>query len=497
MTPPHSAIVIGAGLGGLALAIRLQSAGFATTLLEARDQPGGRAYVWREEGHVFDAGPTVITDPDALRELWALSGQEMSRDVTLLPVSPFYRLFWPDGKRFDYVNDGEALEREIAAFNPADLEGYRRFHDYAEKVYQEGYLRLGTVPFLKFGQMLQAAPALLKLEAYRPVHSLVARFIKDPHLQQAFSFHTLLVGGNPFATSSIYALIHALERRGGVWFAKGGTNALVSGMVALFERLGGRMELNAKVAQVETEGARATGVLLADGRRLRADMVASNADVMHSYRDLLGQTRRGRSKAALLNAQRWSMSLFVVHFGLSKAPEGLAHHSILFGPRYKGLVKEIFNGPKLAEDFSLYLHSPGVTDDSLAPPGMSTHYVLAPVPHLGRAQIDWARDGEAYADRILASLEERLIPNLRANLRVKRIFAPTDFASELNAHHGSAFSVEPILRQSAWFRPHNRDRVIRNFYIVGAGTHPGAGIPGVVGSAKATAGVMLADAGVK
>lgn len=497
MTPPHSAIVIGAGLGGLALAIRLQSAGFATTLLEARDQPGGRAYVWREEGHVFDAGPTVITDPDALRELWALSGQEMSRDVTLLPVSPFYRLFWPDGKRFDYVNDGEALEREIAAFNPADLEGYRRFHDYAEKVYQEGYLRLGTVPFLKFGQMLQAAPALLKLEAYRPVHSLVARFIKDPHLQQAFSFHTLLVGGNPFATSSIYALIHALERRGGVWFAKGGTNALVSGMVALFERLGGRMELNAKVAQVETEGARATGVLLADGRRLRADMVASNADVMHSYRDLLGQTRRGRSKAALLNAQRWSMSLFVVHFGLSKAPEGLAHHSILFGPRYKGLVNEIFNGPKLAEDFSLYLHSPGVTDDSLAPPGMSTHYVLAPVPHLGRAQIDWARDGEAYADRILASLEERLIPNLRANLRVKRIFAPTDFASELNAHHGSAFSVEPILRQSAWFRPHNRDRVIRNFYIVGAGTHPGAGIPGVVGSAKATAGVMLADAGVK
>lgn len=497
MTPPHSAIVIGAGLGGLALAIRLQSAGFATTLLEARDQPGGRAYVWREEGHVFDAGPTVITDPDALRELWALSGQEMSRDVTLLPVSPFYRLFWPDGKRFDYVNDGEALEREIAAFNPADLEGYRRFHDYAEKVYQEGYLRLGTVPFLKFGQMLQAAPALLKLEAYRPVHSLVARFIKDPHLQQAFSFHTLLVGGNPFATSSIYALIHALERRGGVWFAKGGTNALVSGMVALFERLGGRMELNAKVAQVETEGARATGVLLADGRRLRADMVASNADVMHSYRDLLGQTRRGRSKAALLNAQRWSMSLFVVHFGLSKAPEGLAHHSILFGPRYKGLVNEIFKGPKLAEDFSLYLHSPGVTDDSLAPPGMSTHYVLAPVPHLGRAQIDWARDGEAYADRILASLEERLIPNLRANLRVKRIFAPTDFASELNAHHGSAFSVEPILRQSAWFRPHNRDRAIRNFYIVGAGTHPGAGIPGVVGSAKATAGVMLADAGVK
>lgn len=494
-TTPGSAIVIGAGFGGLALAIRLQSAGIATTLLEARDKPGGRAYVWREQGHVFDAGPTVITDPDSLRELWALTGQEMERDVTLLPVSPFYRLLWPDGKRFDYVNEADALEREIAGFNPADLDGYRRFHDYSEQVYQEGYLRLGTVPFLKLGQMLQAAPALVRLEAYRSVHSVVARFIKDPHLQQAFSFHTLLVGGNPFSTSSIYALIHALERRGGVWFARGGTNALVSGMVALFERLGGTLRLNAKVARIETEGARATGVTLADGTRLSAGMVASNADVMHSYRDLLGGTRRGRTKAALLKRQRWSMSLFVVHFGLSQKPEGLAHHTILFGPRYRELVNEIFRGPKLAEDFSLYLHSPSVTDDSLAPPGMSTHYVLAPVPHLGRAAINWARDGEAYADRILASLEERLIPNLRANLRVKRIFSPADFASELNAHDGSAFSVEPILAQSAWFRPHNRDRSIRNFYIVGAGTHPGAGIPGVVGSAKATAGVMLADAG--
>lgn len=488
-----SAIVIGAGFGGLALAIRLQSAGIATTLVEARDKPGGRAYVWHDQGHVFDAGPTVITDPEALKELWALSGQDMARDVTLLPVSPFYRLLWSDGKSFDYVNDGDQLEQQIRAFNPDDLEGYRRFHDYAEAVYQEGYLKLGTTPFLKMGQMLNAAPALVKLEAYRSVHSVVARFIKDPHLRQAFSFHTLLVGGNPFSTSAIYALIHALERRGGVWFAKGGTNQLVAGMVALFERLGGRLMLNAKVARIETEGARTTGVTLADGRRLDAGMVASNGDVMHSYRDLLGQTRRGRTKAMILGKQRWSMSLFVLHFGLSEMPEGLAHHSVLFGPRYKELVNEIFKGPKLPKDFSLYLHSPCVTDPSLAPPGMSTHYVLAPVPHLGRADVDWATEGPAYADRILASLEDRLIPNLRRNLTVQRIFTPADFKSELSAHHGSAFSIEPILAQSAWFRPHNRDRSIRNFYIVGAGTHPGAGIPGVVGSAKATAQVMLAD----
>lgn len=297
------AIVIGAGFGGLALAIRLQSAGIATTLLEARDKPGGRAYVWREEGHVFDAGPTVITDPDALRELWALSGQKMERDVTLLPVSPFYRLLWPNGKRFDYVNDGAVLKREIAGFNAADLDGYRRFHEYSEQVYREDYLRLGAVPFLELGQMLRAAPALVRLEAYRSVYSVVSRFISDPYLRQAFSFHTLLVGGNPFSTSSIYALIHALERRGGVWFAKGGTNTLVSGMVALFERLGGPLRLNAKVVRIETEGARATGVALADSTGLAADMVASNADVMHSYRDLLGGTTRGRTRPPC-----WSVS---------------------------------------------------------------------------------------------------------------------------------------------------------------------------------------------
>ena len=490
---PKTAIVIGAGFGGLALAIRLQSAGIATTLVEARDKPGGRAYVWHDQGHVFDAGPTVITDPAALRELWALSGQDMDRDVTLLPVSPFYRLMWPDGRRFDYVNDGDALESEIRRFNPDDIDGYRRFHDYAEAVYQEGYVKLGTTPFLKLGQMLNAAPALIRMEAYRSVHSIVSRFIKDPQLRQAFSFHTLLVGGNPFSTSAIYALIHALERRGGVWFAKGGTNRLVAGMVALFQRLGGQMLLNARVARIETNGPRATGVTLQDGTFLGADMVASNGDVMHNYRDLLGHTRRGRVKAAMLGRQRWSMSLFVLHFGLSKMPQDIAHHSVVFGPRYKGLVNEIFKGPRLPDDHSLYLHSPCVTDPSLAPEGHSTHYVLAPVPHLGRANVDWELHGRAYAERILDTLEARVIPDLRKHLTVQRIFSPMDFASELAAHHGSAFSIEPILTQSAWFRPHNRDRTIRNFYIVGAGTHPGAGIPGVVGSAKATAQVMLGD----
>ncbi|WP_299361573.1 phytoene desaturase [uncultured Paracoccus sp.] len=489
------AVVIGAGMGGLALSIRLQAAGQRVVLIEARDKPGGRAYVWHRQGHVFDAGPTVITDPDALEQLWSVSGHRMQADVTLLPVEPYYRLVFPDGSTFEYADDQAQIEAAIRAISPEDVEGYRRFLAYSREVMAEGYDKLGTVPFLSISDMMRVAPQLVRLQAYRSVYAVVSRFIRHPKLRQAFSFHSLLVGGNPFSTSSIYLLIHALERKGGVWFAKGGTNALVAGMARHFQRLGGHLELNAKVARVEVAADRATGVTLADGRHIACDRVASNADVMHHYRDLLGGTERGQRMARSLGRKRWSMSLFVCHFGLDHLPDGLAHHMVLFGPRYRELVNEIFRGPALPPDYSLYLHSPSVTDPDMAPPGMSTHYVLAPVPHLGRAAVDWAAEGERYADRILATLEERLIPNLRRSLTTRFVFTPADFASQLNAHHGSAFSVEPILTQSAWFRPHNRDDRIRNVYIVGAGTHPGAGIPGVVGSAKATAGLMLADAG--
>ncbi len=489
------AAVIGSGFGGLALAIRLQSAGIPTTIFEARDKPGGRAYVYRDEGFVFDAGPTVITDPAALEELWALSGRRMQDHVTLLPVSPFYRLCWEDGFTFDYDNDQTALDRQIAAKSPPDVEGYGRFLAYSRDVYEEGYRKLGTVPFLNFADMVRAAPQLVRLRADRSVHDAVARFITDEQLRMAFSFHSLLVGGNPFETSAIYALIHALEREGGVWFAKGGTGALVDGMVRLFTELGGEIRLNTRVARIETEGTRARAVVTEDGEHHAADMVASNADVMHSYRDLLGHTRRGQRAARRLDRRRWSMSLFVIYFGLRRKHDHLKHHTVLFGPRYRELVSDIFHGSALPDDFSLYLHAPSVTDDSMAPPGCSAYYVLSPVPHLGQADIDWDTEGPKYRDRILAYLEERYIPGLRSDLVTSRIFTPADFRDELAAHHGSAFSVEPILTQSAWFRPHNRDSKIPNFYIVGAGTHPGAGIPGVVGSAKATAALMLADAG--
>jgi phytoene desaturase len=492
--PTRTAAVIGAGFGGLALAIRLQSAGIATTVFEKRDKPGGRAYVYADDGFTFDAGPTVITDPDCLEQLWALSNRKLSDYVTLLPVTPFYQLCWEDGYRFDYADDQSEIDRQIAAKAPDDVAGYRKFLDYSKDVFREGYEKLGTVPFLNFWSMIKVAPQLVRLESYRSVYSKVSQYIKDDQLRQAFSFHSLLVGGNPFQTSSIYALIHALERKGGVWFAKGGTGALIAGMVKLFEDLGGKVQLNAEIDRMETANDRVTALLLKDGSRLAFDQVASNADVVHTYKDLLRDTERGRSNAKALEKKRFSMSLFVIYFGLKTTHPELKHHMVLFGPRYRELIADIFSADGLADDFSLYLHAPSVTDASLAPPGSSAYYVLSPVPHLGTADIDWAVEGPKYRDRILKYLNDRYIPGLLNHLVTVRHFTPFDFRDELNAHLGSAFSVEPILTQSAWFRPHNRDDRISNLYIVGAGTHPGAGIPGVVGSAKATAGLMIADA---
>lgn len=487
------AVIIGAGFGGLALGIRLQSSGIATTILEARDRPGGRAYVWHREGHVFDAGPTVITDPDCLAQLWRLSGHDMAQDVTLMPVMPFYRLNWPDGTNFDYSNDETGLRSEIAKLNPADVEGYARFLQYSAGVYREGYEKLGHVAFLDFASMVRAAPALAKYQAWRSVHSVVSGFVKNEKLREALSFHTLLVGGNPMTTSAIYALIHKLEKDGGVWFAKGGTNALISGMVRHFERMGGRLRLGDPVQTIETVGDRVTGVTTVKGFRAEADAVASNADLVHLYGTLLGHHRRGAREGARLAAKRWSPSLFVLHFGVQGTWPGIPHHMILFGPRYGGLLKDIYDHGVLPEDFSLYLHHPTVTDPSMAPEGHSTFYALAPVPHLGKLPIDWAEAGPILAKRIIAEIERRLIPDLAQRITVQFHYTPRDFAQDLGAQHGSAFSLEPLLTQSAWLRAHNRDDIISNLYLVGAGTHPGAGIPGVVGSAKATAALMTAD----
>jgi len=488
-----TAIVIGAGFGGIALAIRLQAAGIQTTLLEGRDKPGGRAYVYQQDGFTFDAGPTVITDPSSLEELFTVAGKRLEDYIELLPVSPFYRLCWEDGSHFDYANEQSALDAQIRLRDPADVAGYQRFLAYSKAVFDEGYVKLGSVPFLSFRSMVQAGPQLAKLQAWRSVYDMVSKFIRNEELRQVFSFHSLLVGGNPFETSSIYALIHALERRWGVWFPRGGTGALVSALVRLFTDLGGTVRLNAKVERIELSQGRATGVTLQGGEQLLADRVASNADVVHTYDRLLGHEARGVAQAHKLKKKRFSMSLIVIHFGLQQRHTHLQHHTVCFGARYRDLISEIFAGP-LPKDFALYLHSPCATDTSLAPPGCGSHYVLAPVPHLGHASVDWAVEGPRYRERVFDYLEQRYIPNLRRDLMTSRIFTPSDFRDELGAHLGSAFSLEPVLTQSAWFRPHNRDAVVSNLYLTGAGTHPGAGVPGVIGSAKATASLMLEDA---
>lgn len=487
------AAVIGAGIGGLALAIRLQSAGVDTTILEARDKPGGRAYFWKRDGFTFDAGPTVITAPDALRELWRISGHDISEDVKLVPVSPFYRLSWPDGVAFDYSGDDAQLGAEIARLSPEDVAGYRRFLKYSEGVYREGYEKLGHVAFLDFGSMVRAAPALMKYQAWRSVYSIVSSYVKNEKLRQALSFHTLLVGGNPMTTSAIYALIHKLERDGGVWFAEGGTNRLVAGMVRHFERLGGVVRLGDAVSAIHTLGDRVTSLRTESRFELEIDAVASNADIVHSYRNLLKDSRSAQRTASSLEQKRFSPSLFLVHLGLRGTFPEIPHHSILFGPRYQGLLEDIFDHGVLSEDFSLYLHHPSATDPGMAPEGHSTFYALAPVPHLGKFPADWSEVGPVLEERILAEIARRLIPDLKDRIVTKFSYAPPDFATDLKAHLGSAFSLEPILTQSAYFRAHNRDASISNLYFVGAGTHPGAGIPGVVGSAKATATLMLGD----
>jgi phytoene desaturase len=406
-------------------------------------------------------------------------------------VLPFYRLNWADGTNFDYTNDDTQMRAEIEKLHPGDWAGYEKFLAYSAGVFHEGYEKLGHVAFLDFGSMIKAAPALAKYQAWRSVYSIVSSFVKSEKLREALSFHTLLVGGNPMTTSAIYALIHKLERDGGVWFARGGTNRLVAALVTQFERLGGVLRLDDPVTSIETLGDRATGVTTASGWSGQADAVAANSDIMHTYRDLLATSRSGQRTKASLERKKYSPSLFVVHFGIKGTWPGIPHHMILFGPRYKGLLSDIYDHGVLAEDFSLYLHHPTVTDPSLAPEGHSTFYALAPVPHLGKFPVDWDEIGPILEKRILDEIGRRLIPDIHDRIVTKFSYAPKDFAQDLNAHLGSAFSLEPVLTQSAYFRVHNRDDHIPNLYFVGAGTHPGAGIPGVVGSAKATARLML------
>jgi phytoene desaturase len=480
-------IVVGAGFGGLAAAIRLQARGFRVTLVDKRDAAGGRAYVYRDAGFAFDGGPTVVTAPFILDELFALAGVDMAERIRLVPVDPFYRVRFSDGRVFDYTGDAERMAAEVAKFSPADVDGYARFVQAAEAIFKVGFEDLADQPFLRWTDMARIVPQMIRLKSHLSVFGLVKRHMKDPAVRTVMSFHPLLVGGNPFSTTSIYALIAFLERKWGVWFALGGTGAIVQALVDLFAQLGGELRFSTEVDQlvVQRRGARpkVTGVRLRGGATIDADLVVCNADPPTVYKRLVDGQFRRKNTDRRIDKLRYSMGLVVAYFGTKHTYPDQAHHTILLGPRYQELLDDIFEKKVLAEDFSLYLHAPTRTDPTLAPPGCENFYVLAPVPHLDSGT-DWATEEPRFVDKLYAHLEERGLVGLRENLITSRVITPQHFHDELNSERGAAFSIQPTLRQSAYFRFHNRSEDIDDLYFVGAGTHPGAGLPGVISSAK-------------
>lgn len=478
------AVVIGSGFGGLAAAIRLGARGYRVTVLEQLDAPGGRAYVHRQDGFTFDAGPTIVTAPFLFEELWTLCGRRMSDDVTLRAMDPFYRVRFDDGENFDYSADRDAMIAQIARFSPGDVEGYRRYMRESEAIFRVGFEKLGHVPFGSPLDMLRILPELLRLHGHRSVYGLVSRYISDERLRTLLSFHPLLIGGSPFRATAVYCLIAFLEQHWGVQFAMGGTGRLVSGLVGLIEGQGGEVRCNARVSRILVEKGAVCGVQLATGEVISAPVIVSNADSASTYRDLLPpDLKRRRWTDRRIARSSSSMGLFVWYFGTKRRYEDVQHHTIMLGPRYRGLLDDIFRRKVLAEDFSLYLHRPTFTDPSLAPPGHDAFYVLSPVPNLEGGQ-DWSTCAEPYRRAIEAHLSRTLLPGLAGEIVTSRVTTPQDFQDRLLSFRGAGFGLEPILTQSAWFRPHNRSEEVENLFIVGAGTHPGAGLPGVLSSAR-------------
>ena len=476
-------MVIGSGFGGLAAAIRLGARGYHVTVLERLDAPGGRAYVFRQDGFTFDAGPTIVTAPFLLEELWALCGRRMADDVELRPISPFYRIRFDDGSVFHTSADTAAMRAEVARFSPGDVAGFDRFMAMSERIFRVGFEQLGDAAFNSFSDMMRIAPDMLRLSSFRTVYGMVSKYIRDPRLRIVFSFHPLLIGGNPFSASSIYCLIAFLEKHWGVHFAMGGTGQLVRGLVRLIETQGGTVRCGAEVTAIDVKDGAAVGVHLSSGEYIAADIVVSNANSAWTYRHLLPPHARRRWTDRRIDRARYSMSLFVWYFGTRRRYDDVPHHTILLGPRYRELLRDIFDRKVLAPDFSLYLHRPTVTDPSLAPPGCDAFYVLSPVPHM-QSGIDWNVMAEPYRQAIARRLSETLLPDLERDVVTSRMMTPFDFRERLLSVEGAAFGLEPVLRQSAWFRPHNRSEDVDRLFLVGAGTHPGAGLPGVLSSAR-------------
>lgn len=495
-TSGADAIVIGAGLGGLAAAMRLGAKGYRVTVVDRLDMPGGRGSSITQGGHRFDLGPTIVTVPQGLKELWAACGRDFDRDVDLRALDAFYQIRWPDGSNFTARQSTDAMRAEVARLSPGDLPGYDRFLKDSERRYWFGFEDLGRRSMHRFVDLLKVLPTFALLRADKSVYAHAASRVKDERLRFALSFHPLFIGGDPFHVTSMYILVSHLEKEFGVHYAMGGVAAIALAMAGVIKAQGGNLRLNAEVDEILLSQGRAAGVQLTDGQVLSADVVVSNADAGHTYDRLMRNHPRKRWTSAKLARKRWSMGLFVWYFGTKgtklKWPD-VGHHTIVVGPRYKEHIRDIFIRGKLADDMSLYLHRPTVTDPSAAPLGDDTFYALSPVPNLGIGSTDWATEAEPYRQKMQKMLEERLLPGLGDHLSEQLVFTPNSFETRYLSPYGSGFSIEPRILQSAWFRPHNVSEEAKGLYLVGAGTHPGAGLPGVVASAEVL-GKLVPDA---
>jgi phytoene desaturase len=494
--PRSEAIVIGAGLGGLSAAMRLGAKGYRVTVLDRLDRVGGRGSSITEGGHRFDLGPTIVTVPEVFRKLWAACGRDFDADVDLRPLDPFYEIRWPDGSHFTARSDTDAMVEEVRRLSPGDVKGYLRFLKDSHRRYVVGYEGMVAEPMHRLWDTIKVLPEFARLRADRSILGHAKARVRDPRLRMALSFHPLFIGGDPSHVTSMYALVSHLEKEYGVHYAVGGVQAIADAMARVVEGQGGRLRLGVEADEILVNGRAAEGVRLVSGEVLRAPLVISNADAGHTYTRLLRNLPRKRWSDAKLDSRRWSMGLYVWYFGTRGTramwPD-VGHHTILSGPRYEGLLTDIFIKGRLAEDMSLYVHRPSVTDPTVAPAGDDTFYALSPVPHLGHADpVDWAKEEPIYRKKVARELQ-RVIPGFERHLSASLVFTPETFRDRYLSPFGCGFSIEPRILQSAWFRPHNVSEEARGLFLVGAGTHPGAGLPGVVSSAEVMA-KMVPDA---
>ena len=476
-------IVIGSGFGGIAAALRMKAKGYSVTLIEKHPDLGGRARVFKKEGFTFDAGPTVITAPKLLEELFTLFNKNISDYVKIIPLKLWYRFIFDDKSSFDYSGDEELMKKEIEKYAIDDFVGYQKLVKLTEKIFDKGFTELSSKPFNNISFMLKQVPALLKLKSYKSVYELISTYISDNKLRKIFSMHPLLVGGNPFTTTSIYTLILFLEKKWGIHYSLGGTGNLVKAFEKLMKEEKIEIIKNSSVTELTNLNNQIVSVTINNKDVLKADYIICNSDPPNVYKNLIKPNNYGFLFNKKIERMNYSMGLFVYYFGSKKQYNDVAHHTICFGKSYKDHLNKIFEKKELSEDISYYLHRPTATDPSMAPPGQDCFYVLVPVPN-NLSNINWHKEGEKFKQLIINKMSEQILPNLKENITADFYVTPDYFENDLSTLHGSGFSIQPKFTQSAYFRFHNKSEIFNNLYFVGAGTHPGAGIPGVISSAK-------------